>query len=133
MKEYIAKARVRYGETDKMGVVYHPNYFVYFEFGRTELMRATGLPYSDMEKQDSNLVVVEAHCKYIAGAVYDEEITIATHVAEIAKAKIQFNYKIRGKDDRILAEGYTVLACLDKNKKVARLPDSISSKLARYV
>ena len=133
MKEHITKTRVRYGETDKMGVVYHPNYFEYFELGRTELMRSAGLPYSSVEKQGIKLVVAEAHCKYIAGAVYDEEIKIATRVAEISKAKIQFDYKASGKGNRILAQGYTVLACLDKNGKVARLPGSISSRLAGYV
>ena len=76
MKEHSVAVRVRYGETDQMGVVYHPNYFLYFETGRTELMRASGVAYSELEKAGVFLVVTQAACRYRAAARYDQELTI---------------------------------------------------------
>src|SRR6267142_1231170 len=76
VREHTARVRVRYGETDQMGVVYHPNYFLYFETGRTELMRASGIAYSELEKSGVYLVVTQASCRYRAAARYDQELQI---------------------------------------------------------
>ena len=124
--------RVRYGETDKMGIVYHPNYLKYFELGRTELMRARGLPYSELERRGLNLVVVEANCKYKGSAIYDEEIIISTIVSEATKVKVLFDYILNSaSDNRLLAEGYTVLACVNTDSKVIKLPEEVISILTK--
>lgn len=129
MKHHKITIRVRYGETDNMGVVYHGNYFQYFEIGRMELLRTTGLAYSDLEKNGLFLVVVEASCKYKSSIGYDDEITITTKVSSISKARIQFDYVI-SKNSEIVAEGFTILASVDNNKKPIRLSDDIISRLS---
>src|SRR6185295_6661614 len=90
MPEHTVTVRVRYGETDQMGVVYHPNYFLYFEAGRTELLRSTGVVYSELEKSGVFLVVTEASCTYRAAARYDEELRVITNVDHVGKATIGF-------------------------------------------
>src|SRR5436190_12114631 len=93
MKEHTVTVRVRYGETDQMGVVYHPNYFLYFETGRTELMRASGVAYCELEKSGIFLVVTQASCRYRAAARYDQELRIVTRVDEVRKATVTFSYR----------------------------------------
>ena len=115
-----------------MGIVYHPNYLKYFELGRTELMRARGLPYSELERRGLNLVVVEANCKYKGSAIYDEEIIISTIVSEATKVKVLFDYILNSaSDNRLLAEGYTVLACVNTDSKVIKLPEEVISILTK--
>jgi acyl-CoA thioester hydrolase len=129
MKEHVTTTRVRYGETDQMGVVYHANHLLYFEMGRTELLRAAGLPYSDLEKRGLLLVVTEALCRYRTHARYDETLRIETKVGSVGKASVRFEYAVRGEDGRLVCEGHTDLACLDGRKKPVRLPEDVVAKL----
>jgi acyl-CoA thioester hydrolase len=103
------RVRVRYAETDQMGVVYHANYLVWMEIGRVELCRAHGVNYREMEQSDGVLLVVaEVHCRYIAPARYDEEIAVRTSVAESNRRLIRFEYQIvNAATGQLLAEGFT--------------------------
>jgi len=123
--------RVRYGETDQMGVVYHPNYLLYFETGRTELMRAAGVTYSEMEKAGVFLVVTEASCRYRAAARYDQELRVVTRIDEVGKARIRFSYRVLGPDEALLAEGHTELASVDSSKSPVRMPREVAELLSK--
>ena len=130
-REHTVTVRVRYGETDQMGVVYHPNYLLYFETGRTELMRASGVTYSEMEKSGVFLVVTEASCKYRAAARYDQELRVVTKIDEVGKARIRFSYHVLGPDGTLMAEGHTELASVDKAKSPVRMPAEVSELLSK--
>ncbi len=99
--------RVRYAETDQMGVVYHANYLVWFEIGRTEFCRARGVSYREMEENDDAfLVVAESYCRYKASAHYDDEILVRTHITELRRRSVRFGYEIvRISDSQVIAEG----------------------------
>ena len=129
MKEHTASVRVRYGETDQMGVVYHANYLLYFEEGRTELLRRTGLPYGELEARGILLVVTEAACRYRAPARYDETLEIRTRVDRLGRASVRFVYEVRGADGRLCAEGHTELASVDAGKRLVRLPEDVVERL----
>lgn len=129
MIEHAVSVRVRYGETDQMGVVYHANYLHYFETGRTELLRASGVAYSALETKGVFLVVTGAELRYRAAARYDEVLRIVTRVAAVGKASVRFEYVIRGEDDRLLTEGATNLASVDASKKPVRLPAELAALL----
>ena len=103
------KVRVRYAETDQMGVVYHSNFFIWFEVGRVELLRQLGFTYKEMDLQEGCFIaVVDASCLYKAPARYDEEITIRTHLKNVREALIHFAYEaVRDSDGTLLAEGET--------------------------
>jgi acyl-CoA thioester hydrolase len=117
--------RPRYGEVDSMGVVYHANYLRYFDMGRTELMRARGMPYNELERAGFALAVTEAQCRYIAPARYDERLRVRTELVEVGRVRMRFRYTIDRVDDGTrLAEGTTTLACLDGDSKPRRLPES---------
>ena len=112
--------RVRYQETDQMGIVYYSNYFVYFEMGRIEFLRDIGISYAEVEKENIFLAVVEAHCKYKAPARFDDLLVIKTCLSKIKLARIEFCYEIRRvNEEKLIAEGSTLLACLGiLNKKI---------------
>ena len=116
--------RVRYAETDQMGVVYHANYLIWFEVGRVELMRAMGFEYKAMETEDDcHIVVVEAHCRYEKPARYDEVLRVRTRVAEWRNRIVKFSYEIfRGTDDVLLATGYTTHVICGRNGRPKALP-----------
>ncbi len=114
-----------------MGVVYHSNYLLYFEMGRTELMRAAGLAYSELERRGFFLAVTQAHMNYKASARYDVELTIRTRVAEVGKASVRFDYEVVGPGGVLLCDGYTELACVDRDQKVMRLPGDVVERLVR--
>jgi acyl-CoA thioester hydrolase len=118
--------RVRYAETDRMGVVYHANYLVWFEIGRTEFCRARGFAYKDMEENDrAFLVVAESYCRYKAPARYDDELIVRTHITELRRRSVRFGYEvIRAADGVIIAEGETGHVVTDANHRVISLPDS---------
>lgn len=102
------EVRVRYQETDQMGVVYHTNYIVWFEVGRTHLIRQAGLSYGELERRGILLPVVDVYCKYRSPARYEDEIKILTRIAELTPVKIQFAYEARRKsDEKLLANGRT--------------------------
>lgn len=101
--------RARYGETDQMGIIYHPNYYIYFEIGRTEFLREMGgMSYKDMEEAGVMLPIVETHCKYRVPAKYDDQLIVRTMIKEMTAARITFSYQlIRAVDGVLLAEGET--------------------------
>lgn len=124
--------RVRYSETDKMGVVYHANYLVWFEIGRTEFCRARGFSYREMEENDDAfLVVVESYCRYKAPAYYDDELIVRTHVTELRRRSLRFGYEIlRRSDDKIIAEGETGHVVTDKAGRVRSFPEGYNQLLS---
>lgn len=106
-----------------MGLVYHANYLLYFELGRTELMRELGLAYSECEREGLRLPVVEAHVRFVDGARYDEELSIGTRVTSVTAVRVRFDYVVKARaDERLLAEGHTVLASLGPNGRPRRFP-----------
>ena len=116
--------RVRYAETDQMGVVYHANYLIWFEVGRVELMRAMGFEYKTMETEDDcHIVVAEAHCRYDKPAHYDELLRVRTRVAEWRNRIVKFSYELfRDTDDTLLATGYTTHVICGSNGRPKALP-----------
>jgi len=105
-----------------MGIVHHSNYYPWFEVGRTEFIKETGMSYSDMESQNIMLPLVESSCRYIIGAKYEDELTIQTWISELNGAKVVFNYNIvRDLDNKILAKGSTTHAFVNKEFKVINL------------
>ena len=123
--------RVRYAETDKMGIVYYANYLIWFEIGRTEFCRARGFSYRDMEEnEDAFLVVAESYCRYKAAAFYDDELLVRTHITEMRKRSLRFGYEIvRASDDQIIAEGETGHVVTDANGRVRSFPDGYAQRL----
>ena len=119
------RLRVRYGETDCMGRVYHANYLRYMECGRVELMRGWGFSYAETEKEDECfLPVIEAWLKYRAPAEFDDELEVVTRVTDFSYVRLSFAYEVRRvKDDVLCAEGRTVLAAVDPAGEPRRLPD----------
>ncbi|MCI0642661.1 MAG: acyl-CoA thioesterase [Gemmataceae bacterium] len=114
--------RVRYAETDRMGFLHHANYLVYFEQGRTELLRAQGLSYRDLEDQGFLLVLTRLQVRYRSPARYDDVLTLRTTLARTTFVKVEHTYELL-RDGVLLAEGESTLACIDKNGKVQALPD----------
>jgi acyl-CoA thioester hydrolase len=119
------RLRVRYAETDQMGVVYYSNFLVWFEIGRVELLRQLGFDYKTMEIEDDCFIpVVEANCRYKSPARYDDELVILTHVAGIRGAVLKFRYRVvRVSDRQLLAEGETTHVVTDHNLIKRALPD----------
>ena len=117
--------RVRYAETDQMGVVYHANFFVWFEVGRVELIRAMGMEYKRMEiEDDCQIVVADAHCRYHHPARYDELLRVRTRIVETKNRMIRFSYEVfRETDKTLLATGETVHVICGRNGRPKILPD----------
>ncbi len=126
-----ATIRVRYSETDRMGIVYYANYFVWFEVGRSEWMRGTGSTYREMEGAGISLPVIEAHCDYRQPARYDDELTIHTRATLLTPVRVRFDYEVvRLVDAMVVATGHTIHATLDASGRPCRLPDPIRAVLA---
>ena len=122
----VSRVRVRYAETDQMGVVYHANYLIWFEVGRTDLLRAAGWSYRAMEAEGFSLPVIEAHCEYRQPARYDDELDIATRGACLTPVRLHFTYTVtRAGDDTPLATGHTVHASLGADGRPRRLPRAV--------
>ena len=118
--------RVRYAETDKMGVVYYANYFVWFEVGRTDLLRGAGWTYREMEVDGISLPVIEAHCDYRQPARYDDELEIRTVGALRSPVRVEFTYEVvRPSDVVLIATGRTVHASLNPDGRPRRLPQRV--------
>ena len=119
------KLRVRYAETDQMGVVYHSNHLIWFEVGRGELMRQMGFSYQKMEREDGlYIAVAEAKCRYRAPVYYDEEVVVRTWLKTARSSVVVFSYELlRAETREVLAEGETVHVVTDCEMRVARLPD----------
>jgi acyl-CoA thioester hydrolase len=118
------RLRVRYAETDQMGVVYHTNHFIWFEVGRVELMRQMGFSYRDIERNEGCFIAVaEAKCQYRAPVFYDEEVVVRTWLKSVRESVIVFSYELlRPGTDALLAEGETLHIVTDSNMKLAKLP-----------
>ena len=123
--------RVRYSETDKMGIVYYANYLIWFEIGRTEFCRVRGFSYKDMEENDDAfLVVAESYCRYKAPAFYDDELLIRTHITELRRRSLRFGYEIvRVSDDHVIAEGETGHVVTDATGHVRSFPEGYAQRL----
>ena len=122
--------RVRYGETDQMGVVYHGNYAQYLELGRVEWLRALGVTYRSMEENGIMLPVISLHIDYKKPALYDDLITVETTISKPPLVKIEFDYKIYNESNEMLVTAHTVLAFMDKKtNRPTRCPDYILEKL----
>lgn len=114
--------RVRYAETDRMGLLHHANYPIYFEQGRTELLRSMGYTYKDLEDQGSLLVVHKLEVRYRSPAQYDDLLTLRTTVVRITTVRIDHRYEVF-RDGTLLAEGSSTLACVDRAGRLQPLPD----------
>jgi acyl-CoA thioester hydrolase len=117
--------RVRYAETDQMGVVYHSNHLIWFEVGRVELMRQMGFSYRDMERdEDRFIAVAEVKCRYRAPVYYDEEVLIRTRLKSVRESVVIFDYElVRVGTGALLAEGETTHIVTDSKMKIAALPE----------
>jgi acyl-CoA thioester hydrolase len=123
--------RVRYAETDGMGIAHHKNYFVWFEAGRTEFCRRRGVTYRGVEEKGFFIVVVEASCQYKKPLRYDDRFIVRTVLHEATAKKIVFSYEILGADDRkVLATGRTVHIVVSRQGRVSPLPPEVLEKLA---
>lgn len=125
------EVRVRYAETDQMGIVHHSNYLVWFELGRSEFCRARGFSYKEMEEKDNALMVVaEVYCRYKSPAFYEDLLSIRTKLTEVRSRSVRFTYEIfRASDGAILAEGETHHLVTDNEKRVRKLPEIYKEKL----
>lgn len=122
--------RVRYAETDRQGIVYHANYFVWMELGRTDFLRKSGFPYPDLEAAGIVFAVSEARCRFRGAAEYDDEVEVATRVREVRSRSVVFEYELRA-GERPLASGETTLVALDVERRPRRIPDELRAALRR--
>jgi acyl-CoA thioester hydrolase len=128
--EGIVTVRVRYPEVDRMGIAHHRNHFVWFEIGRTELMRERGMAYAAIETQGLFLPVIEASCSYHAPARYDELLRVRTALRTLGPVRATFAYRLeRESDGRLIATGTTVHAAVDRQGRPRRLPASLKTLL----
>ncbi len=125
--------RVRYAETDKMGIVHHANYYVWFELGRSDYCRARGFSYLEMEEKDGALMIVtESYCRYKSPAFYEDVLTIRTRIDTLKSRGLVFVYEIfRESDEKILAIGETKHILTDQNKKIRSLPERYREMLKK--
>jgi acyl-CoA thioester hydrolase len=122
------QVRVRYGEVDRMGVVYHANYLVFFEQGRTEFLRSLGGTYRRLEEEGTLLVVVETGVKHHKPARYDDLLTVRTRLAMLKSVRMRFDYEVL-LGNVLLASGFTVLAATDAGGRLRRLPDVFRARI----
>ncbi len=126
MASHRTELRVRYADTDQGGVVYNSNYLVFFEVGRTEMMRALGVPYAQLEIEGTIMPIVEAHVNYMAPARYDDLLIIESDVIEVARVRLKIETKvIHAETGQLLAQGWVWLAAIDKMGKLKRLPEAL--------
>ncbi|HEY6769393.1 MAG TPA: thioesterase family protein [Candidatus Sulfotelmatobacter sp.] len=120
-----ARLRVRYAETDQMGVVYHSNHLIWFEVGRVEFMRELGFSYRDMERDDGRFIAVaEVKCRYRAPVYYDEEVIVRTRLKSVRDSVVVFSYElVRADNAALLADGETTHIVTDNQMKIAALPE----------
>lgn len=129
------RVRVRYAETDQMGVVYHANYLIWFEVGRVEFIRQLGLDYKSMEREEGcGIAVVDVSARYKAPARYDDELIVQTRLIAARGAVIRFGYRIvRAEDDALLCEGQTVHVVVGRDMKRRLLPQKYAERFAAYL
>lgn len=122
LRQHEITIRVRYQETDAQGRLHHANYFTYFELGRTELLRAAGWSYRQVEDAGYLLVVADISCEYFLPAGFDDVLTLRTTVMHAKGARIEHQYEVMRGDD-LIARGRSLIACVDRSGKPRRLPD----------
>jgi acyl-CoA thioester hydrolase len=128
------RVRVRYAETDQMGVVYHSNYLIWFEVGRVELIRQLGLNYRQMEEEGCGIAVVDVHARYKAPARYDDELVIETRLLAARGAVVRFGYRIlRIADGLLLCEGETMHVVVGMDMKKRSLPAKYAERFAAHL
>jgi len=128
---HTSRVRVRYGETDAMGRVYYANYFYYFEVGRSDLIRSVWKSYRQMEEEGLILPVVEAACKYVRGARYEDEIDVHSILSMPSRFRLRFDYEVRHAESReLLARGHTEHCFIDEAGKPMRIPGDLREALA---
>jgi len=128
---HTTELRVRYAETDKMGVAHHSSYLLWFELARTGLLREAGFPYRDMEAAGCMLPVIEYGCRLLRGAAYDDLVRIDTVVSELRSRTVAFRYRAwRG--DILLVEGFTRHVCVDPRNSLCSVPTDIRAAVAAY-
>ena len=126
-----SRVRVRYAETDQMGVVYYANYFVWFEVGRTDWLREAGWTYRQMEQDGVSLPVIEAHAEYRRAARYDDDLEVLSTATLLTAVRLRFDYEIRrAGDEEPLATGHTIHAAMDPTGRPCRLPQAVRELLA---
>lgn len=116
--------RVRFGETDLMGIVHHATYLSYFEAGRVEYLRRRGIEYLEWARRGVHLPVVEAHVRYRRTARFDERLLVETRLGELGRVKVRFDYRLL-REAELVAEGSTVLACVDERHVPTRIPEDV--------
>jgi acyl-CoA thioester hydrolase len=127
----VSTVRVRYAETDKMGVVYYANYFIWFEVARTDLLRNMGWSYREMELAGVSLPVIEAHCEYLRPARYDDELDVRTEGRMLSPVRMEFVYQVVHREPQVVAaSGRTVHAALDREGRPCRLPERVREVFA---
>lgn len=124
MRQHEIEIRVRYSETDAMGFLHHSRYFAWFEIGRTELFRAGGGDYRNMEENGLFLVVVKAECRFRAPAHFDDVLKLLTTLERIGPVKLEHKYELF-RDEVLLATGATTLGCVDREGKIQQMPEFI--------
>jgi acyl-CoA thioester hydrolase len=122
----VSTVRVRYAETDQMGVAYYANYFVWFEVARTDWLRQAGLTYRDMETEGILLPVIDARCEYRSPARYDDSLAVAAEARMVSPARLAFDYEITGAAG-LVARGSTVQATMDRNGRPMRIPARVKA------
>jgi acyl-CoA thioester hydrolase len=128
-----ARIKVRYVETDKMNVVHHSNYLIYFEVGRTEFITKCGMSYSEMEEKGMMIPLAESNCKYIQGAKYEDELLIKTWIKELTPVKVEFSYSVvREKDQKEIAKGSTLHVFVNNNFKIINLKKTHPDILEKF-
>lgn len=132
MKTVETRLRVRYSETDRMGVVYHGHYIAWFEVGRTEYCRAAGVPYRVLEDSGLLILVTAVECKYRRSARYDDEVRVATSLPELASRGLAFSYEVYDAGDRVLAHGATRHVFADAAGKPVRAPAAVIDALSGF-
>jgi acyl-CoA thioester hydrolase len=129
-----APVRVRYADTDQMGVVYHANYLVWFEVGRVEFIRALGMSYKQMEAEGAMIAVVEATARYKAPARYDDDLLVRTWLAGVRGPVVRFKYQIvRAADELLLCEGETVHLVVGRDMKKREMPPAFAELFAQVM
>ncbi len=120
--------RVRYPEVDQMGALHHSRFWVYFEMGRTELLRESGVSYADLEKAGVFFVVAKCAARYLAPARYDDLLALTTRVARMGAVRIDHNYELKRKvDGQLIATAETTIACVDRSGQITAIPDFVKS------
>ena len=132
MKTVDTTLRVRYSETDRMGIVYHGHYISWFEIGRTEYCRAAGVPYRTIEDSGLLILVTAVECRYRRSARYDDEVRVATSLTDVARRGLAFGYSVFDREGRLLADGATRHVFADSGGRPTRAPVEITDALSRF-